>query len=509
MKMERALLLDSCREPMIRCAAATVTKDFVDSLKHVPFSIRIYLMKNPYTSFTTIILFALGSVALSLPKAFGVVPAPDGGYPRFNTAEGQKALLNLTTGVGNTAVGWSSLSSNTDGSFNTGIGTGTLLFNLGNQSTGEGVRNTATGAGALLSNSLGFQNTANGAFALFSNTEGVYNTAIGESTLFFNTIGSGNTAIGVRALYSNSMGGDNTAVGAAALPSNTEGSENTAIGSQALLSNTLGLQNTAHGAFALHLNTAGNNNTATGYRSLVSNVSGVENTAHGSLALANCTGSYNVGLAGGFNLTNGDFNIDIGNDGEPGESGTIRIGSFCCQNRVFVAGISGVTVSGGATVYIKSDGQLGTSTSSARFKQDIRDMDKASETLLALRPVTFHYKPEFDPEGIAQFGLIAEEVEQVNPDLVLRDKDGKAYSVRYEQVNAMLLNEFLKEHRKVQEQDRKIEEQEAKIAQQQKDFQSKFGEQEKQIAALTSGLQKVSARILVSTPEPAMAANNY
>src|SRR5882724_228786 len=424
MKMERALLLDSCREPMIRCAAATVTKDFVDSLKHVPFSIRIYLMKNPYTSFTTIILFALGSVALSLPKAFGVVPAPDGGYPRFNTAEGQKALLNLTTGVGNTAVGWSSLSSNTDGSFNTGIGTGTLLFNLGNQSTGEGVRNTATGAGALLSNSLG-------------------------------------------------------------------------------------LQNTAHGAFALHLNTAGNNNTATGYRSLVSNVSGVENTAHGSLALANCTGSYNVGLAGGFNLTNGDFNIDIGNDGEPGESGTIRIGSFCCQNRVFVPGISGVTVSGGATVYIKSDGQLGTSTSSARFKQDIRDMDKASETLLALRPVTFHYKPEFDPEGIAQFGLIAEEVEQVSPDLVLRDKDGKAYSVRYEQVNAMLLNEFLKEHRKVQEQDRKIEEQEAKIAQQQKDFQSKFGEQEKQIAALTSGLQKVSARILVSTPESAMAANNY
>jgi hypothetical protein len=432
-----------------------------------------------------------------LQNAQAVNPPPDGGYPGFNTAEGQRALLNLTTGVANTAVGWSSLSSNTDGSFNTGIGTGTLLFNLGNQSTGEGVRNTATGAGALLSNTLGFQNTANGAFALFSNTEGVYNTAIGESTLFFNTIGSGNTAIGVHALYSNSMGGDNTAVGAAALPSNTEGSENTAIGSQALLNNTLGLKNTAHGAFALRLNTAGNNNTATGYRALVGNVSGVDNTAHGYLALANCTGSYNVGLAGGFNLTNGDFNIDIGNDGEAGESGTIRIGSFCCQSRAFIAGISGVTVSGGATVYVKSDGQLGTSTSSARFKQDIRNMDKASETLLGLRPVTFRYKPELDPEGIAQFGLIAEEVEQVNPDLVVRDENGKVYSVRYDQVNAMLLNEFLKEHKRV-------EQQEATIAQLSKDIATVVAHAKEQDAQI----QKVSAQIEVSKPTPRMAVRN-
>jgi hypothetical protein len=287
------------------------------------------------------------------------------------------------------------------------------------------------------------------------------------------------------------MGGDNTAVGAAALPSNTQGNENTAIGSQALLSNTLGLQNTAHGAFALRLNTAGNNNTATGYRALVSNVSGVENTAHGHLALANCTGSYNVGLAGGFNLTNGDFNIDIGNDGEAGESNTIRIGSFCCQSRVFIAGISGVTVSGGATVYIKSDGQLGTSTSSARFKQDIRDMDKASETLLGLRPVTFRYRPELDPEGLAQFGLIAEEVEQVNPDLVVRDENGKAYSVRYDQVNAMLLNEFLKEHRKVQEQDRKIQDQEATIARLIKQMETVVAHAKEQ----DSKLEKVSGQI--------------
>ena len=454
---------------------------------------------------TNIRIIAVALTCFGLASlAQAVVPAPDGGYPGFNTAEGQRALLNLTTGVANTAVGWSSLLSNTDGSFNTGIGTGTLLSNLGNQSTGEGVRNTATGAAALLSNTFGFQNTANGAFALFSNTEGVYNTAIGESALFFNTIGGGNTAVGVHALYSNSIGGDNTAVGAAALPSNTQGSENTAIGAQALLNNTLGLQNTAHGAFALRLNTAGNNNTATGYRALVGNVSGVGNTAHGYLALANCTGSYNVGLAGGFNLTNGDFNIDIGNDGEAGESGTIRIGSFCCQSRAFIAGISGVTVSGGATVYVKSDGQLGTSTSSARFKQDIRNMDKASETLLGLRPVTFRYKPELDPEGIAQFGLIAEEVEQVNPDLVVRDENGKVYSVRYDQVNAMLLNEFLKEHKRVETQQATIAELKITVAKQQKGIEDLAVQLKEQAREL----QKVSDHIEMSKKITKVALNN-
>ena len=467
-------------------------------------------IKRMNTKLSCHIMMLVLACLVFAPIAQAVVPAPDGGYPGFNTAEGQKALFSLTTGVANTAVGWSSLSSNTDGSFNTGIGTGTLLFNLGNQSTGEGVRNTATGAGALLSNSLGFQNTANGAFALFNNTEGVLNTAIGESALFFNTLGGGNTAIGVHALYSNSMGGDNTAVGAAALPSNTQGSENTAIGAQALLNNTLGLQNTAHGAFALRLNTAGNNNTATGYRALVGNVSGVENTAHGYLALANCTGSYNVGLAGGFNLTNGDFNIDIGNDGEAGESGTIRIGSFCCQSRAFIAGISGVTVSGGATVYVKSDGQLGTNTSSARFKQDIRNMDKASETLLGLRPVTFRYKQELDPEGIAQFGLIAEEVEQVNPDLVVRDENGKAYSVRYDQVNAMLLNEFLKEHRKVEQQSSLLENQACKIQEQETMIAELKKEVETVVVRLKeqdSKIQEVKTEIEMSKSAPQIAGN--
>jgi hypothetical protein len=195
-------------------------------------------------------------------------------------------------------------------------------------------------------------------------------------------------------------------------------------------------------------------------------------------------------VAGGANLTSGDFNIHIGNDGEAEDSGTIRIGSFCCQSRAFISGISGVTVSGGATVYIRSDGQLGTSTSSARFKQDIRDMDKASETLLALRPVTFRYKPEFDPDEIAQFGLVAEEVEKVNPDLVVRDKDGRAYSVRYEQVNAMLLNEFLKEHKKVEKLEATLEAVNAGLQEQ------------------AAQIQKVAAQVDATKPLPHLALNN-
>src|SRR5206468_4392268 len=142
----------------------------------------------------------------------------------------------------------------------------------------------------------------------------------------------------------------------------------------------------------------------------------------------------------------------------------------------------------GVGVIVGTDGKLGTVVSSERFKDEIKPMDKASEAILALKPVTFHYKRELDPESIPQFGLVAEQVEKVNPDLVARDDDGKPYSVRYEAVNAMLLNEFLKEHRKV-------EDLEATVAQQQKGFESKIARQQKQIAALTAGLQKVSAQV--------------
>src|SRR5205814_2591240 len=159
-----------------------------------------------------------------------------------------------------------------------------------------------------------------------------------------------------------------------------------------------------------------------------------------------------LGDSAGTNLTTGSNNIDIGNKGKAGESQYIRIGTKGTHTHTLVAGISGATVAGGVGVIIDTNGHLGTVVSSERFKDKVKPMDKASEVILALKPVTFRYKKELDPAGIPQFGLVAEEVEKVNPDLVARDADGKVYTVRYEAVNAMLLNEFLKEHRKVEEQ---------------------------------------------------------
>ena len=393
-----------------------------------------------------------------LPKAEAVVPPPDGGYPGFNTAEGQNALLSLTTGSANTAVGWSSLLTNATGSFNTATGAGALLFNTANQ------------------------NTAFGAAALLFNTTGGQNTAVGVTALLNNTIGSKNTANGARALLSNTTGIQNTASGSGALSTNTTGSNNTANGESALFSNTTGVTNTASGLAALSFNTIGSNNTAIGALALSSNTTGAGNTAIGAQALQNNTsGSFNIVLVGGQNLTTGDFNIDIGNDGVAGESNTVRIGNPL-HSRTFIAGINGATVAGGTAVFINSEGQLGTTTSSARFKQDIQDMDSASEAILALRPVTFRYKPELDPKGIVQFGLVAEEVQKVNPDLIIRDGDGKPHTVRYEQINAMLLNEFLKAHRQIDA-------------------------QQKQIDALTAGLQKVSAQLEANKPAPQMVKN--
>lgn len=414
--------------------------------------------------------FALFAFACFAPShlAQAVVPPPDGGYPGFTTAEGNSALQNLTTGVGNTAAGWHSLFANSAGNLNTAIGAGTLLFNMGDN-------NTATGALALLSNTTGFYNTADGAFALLSNTEG-----------------SGNTGSGYQALYSNQTGANNAAFGYTSLYYNT-GSFNTAFGSQTLVYNTEGEQNTATGYQALAFNTTGNNNTASGYYSLRENTDGVYNTAVGNAALAhNTRGDSNIalGFAAGFNLTTGHDNICIGHVGFNAENTTIRIGHIGTQTSTYIAGITGQTVgTGGTTCYVDNDGKLGVFLSARRFKTDIADMDAASEALLALRPVTFHYKPELDKTGIPQFGLVAEEVAKVNPDLVTHDAKGELSTVRYEAVNAMLLNEFLKEHRK-------NEKQEATIAALQK-----------QVAALTAGLQKVSAQLELSKPAPETAQN--
>ncbi|PYK95298.1 MAG: hypothetical protein DME36_02535 [Verrucomicrobia bacterium] len=236
---------------------------------------------------------------------------------------------------------------------------------------------------------------------------------------------------------------------------------------------------------------------ASGNGALFSSTTGVNNTANGQNALRkNTTGSFNIALGdnAGFSLTTGSNNIDIGNKGVAAESNTIRIGKVGTQTNTFIAGISGVTVAGGVGVIIDSNGHLGTVVSSERFKDSIKPMNKASEAILALKPVTFHYKKELDPEGIPQFGLVAEEVEKVNPDLVARDDQGKVYTVRYEAVNAMLLNEFLKEHRKV-------EKLEATVVQQQKDFIARLEEQASQI-------QKVSAQLEATNPARRMVNNH-
>ncbi|MGE5212986.1 MAG: tail fiber domain-containing protein [Nitrospirota bacterium] len=424
-----------------------------------------------------------------LQQAQAVSPAPDGGYPGFNTAEGQKALFSLTTGSGNTAVGWFSLWGNTTGSFNTATGVGTLLFNTADE-------NTAVGAAALLRNTTGSSNTAVGATALFQNTAGAANTALGAGALLSNTTGNANTAVGTAALEFNTMANSNTALGHDALFFNTIGDGNTASGSGALTQNTTGNDNTANGATALLGNTTGSNNTAMGVGALFSNSTGGNNTAYGFQALANnTTGSFNIALQGGFHLTTGDFNIDIGSDGVAGEGNTIRIGDGCCQSQTFIAGISGTAVTG-SIVVVNGDGQLGVAPSSARFKEEIKPMNKASETILKLRPVAFRYKPELDPERVQQFGLVAEEVEKVSPDLVVRDKEGRPYTVRYDAVNAMLLNEFLKEHRAFVEEQRQVQEQSATIV-----------HLERQIEALAAGLQKVSAQLETTKPAPQVVNN--
>jgi hypothetical protein len=293
------------------------------------------------------------------------------------------------------------------------------------------------------------ENTAEGEDALFSLTTGVNNTACGYEALFFNTTGGANTAIGWTAMQLNTTGLKNTVVGCDGLKNNTTGSQNAALGTSALFNNTTG------------------------------------------------TGNVALGFRAGVNLTVGNNNIDIGNRGEADDTGTIRIGARRIHTNTFIAGISGTTDADGVAVVIGADGHLGTIVSSERYKDAIRPIDKASEAILALKPVTFRYKHEFDPKGIPQFGLLAEQVEKVNPDLVARDDEGKPYTVRYEAVNAMLLNEFLKEHRKVETQEKKVQQLETTVAR----LEAALKEQAVQI-------QKVSNKFELNKPAPRMATND-
>ena len=345
---------------------------------------------------TALILIALGVLALS-PAAQAVSPPPDGGYAGGNTAEGQGALLNLTSGTFNTAVGLFSLRSNTVGNFNTAIGAGALFANTAND-------NTATGAGALLSNTTGTDNTANGGLALLNNTTGTENAAFGARTLLNSTTGGGNTAVG--------------------------------------------------------------------FNALVNNTTGITNTA--------------VGFNAGFGITTADNVIVIGTN----------VGGQNLDHSCFIGEIFGATSSSGTAVFINSEGRLGTMTSSQRFKEAIEPMAQASETLFALKPVRFRYKREIDPTRTSQFGLVAEDVEKADPALVVRDKEGKPYSVRYDQVNAMLLNEFLKEHWKVEEQSCEILEQRATITELKKGMATVVAELKEQ----ASQIQKASAHLATASP---------
>jgi hypothetical protein len=383
-----------------------------------------------------------------------------------NTAVGVSALRNNTTGSGNVAVGQDACNNNQTASGNTGIGYQVLMNN-------SAADNTALGSQALVNNSSGINNTATGASALFSNTIGAYNTATGSE-----------------ALTNNINGESNTGTGASALSSNTNGANNTANGASALFHNTTGKDNTATGVNALALNQTGANNTSDGFQALLHN-----------------TGSNNaaVGFNAGANLTTGGNNIDIGANvpGVAGEANTIRIGKQGTQKSSFIAGIFGTPVTG-STVVVSSSGKLGVATSSARFKKEIKPMDQASEAILALKPVTFRYKEEIDPEKVPQFGLIAEEVEKVNPDLVARDEEGKVYTVRYEAVNVMLLNEFLKEHRMVEEQKAGLADVKSTVAKQ----EAIIAQQQKDIEALTATMQKVSERFEMNSAAPQLVADN-
>jgi hypothetical protein len=433
-------------------------------------------MKNRITLLIAI-LSALVCFGL-LPGAKAVEPtAPDTALAGGNTADGQLALGGLTTGIYNSAFGIYALLSNGAANFNTGVGAGTLLSNAGDE-------NTAIGAGALLSNTDGFNNTANGAFALFKNN-GAFNTATGDRALFNNTTGGTNTAMGVGALSHNDDGGSNTAVGVDALFGNLHGNDNTAIGTFALNVNSTS-QNTAIGVQALDHNTVGAENVATGWHALFTNVIGGGNVAIGSQALLNGTAGFNtaVGNHAGIGITTAHDVIAIGHPGAD-------VNDSC-----FIGNIRGVQTNNANAipVLIDSAGQLGTLSSSQRFKKDIIPMESASNCVLDLKPVTFHYKK--DKNNTPQFGLIAEEVAKVNPDLVVCDKEGQIYTVRYDAVNAMLLNELIKEHKKVQNL-------ETTVAQQQKGMEVLTAQLKEQAAQI----QKVSAQLEVSKPAPKTVAN--
>ncbi len=437
------------------------------------------------------IIFA---TALSALVCFGLcqqvqsaTDTPDPGpKPSSNTADGQAALFSLTTGLYNSAFGFDSLLSNSTSNFNTGVGAGTLLLDNGDPTAGEGIRNTAVGAGALLDNTTGGSNTAVGTFALFSNTDGGGHTAVGTGALQNNNASgflSSNTAVGISALVTSTSGGANVAVGEGALLAVDTGSANTAIGALAGVSYTADeSSNICIGAGTG--GTAGENNTIRIGTNLSSGGIGVLDSGAGAnfilvgaglntqgISIGTLIGFGNASIANGLSTTTGASSCNIG-------------GIF---NQTPPAGSHAVTVG--------PNNQLADATlSSRRFKKDIAPIDKLSEGLLALRPVTFHWKTDNTNEP--EFGLVAEEVAEVNLNWITRNPQGEISGVRYETIPILLLNEFLKEHKKV-------EEQQANIA----ELKSTVGVLTAQLKEQAAQIQKVSAQVEMNKPAPKVVAN--
>jgi hypothetical protein len=398
--------------------------------------------------------FVVVLVLYSCPL-FALQPPPSGGYPNDITALGDGALSNDNPPPDDTGIGYHALYSDYNGGENTAVGSEAL------QNDTEGGAEVAVGFQALLDNTSGNYNVAIGADAMVDNTTGRDSVAIGYTALQNGTTGYGNVACGFGAMVFNGTGSSNTAVGNDAM-ANSSGGKNTALGSDAMNGAT-GSENTAVGGWA-GINLAGNNNIVLGYFAAQ-------------------------------NVTSGANNIEIGNLGAKKDDAVIRIGDIKTQKKTFVAGINGVTVSSGVAVVVDKMGQLGVMTSSARFKDDIQPMKDASDVLLSLQPVTFRYKKELDSLGTPQFGLVAEQVAKVDPDLVARDDSGQPYAVRYEAVNAMLLNEFLKEHRKVEA------------------LENRLADQDKinsairaALAAQAAQIQKVNAQSPTQQPAPRLVS---
>ncbi len=416
----------------------------------------------------------------SIAQNAAIVPAgtPFGGFSFHSTGPAATDIVIDMNGY---------YAAPTDVNFNTAIGTDALSSNT------VGVYNTASGAGALQSNTTGGQNTASGADALEFNTTGNGNTASGADALYSNTTGAGNTASGTDALFSNTIGNNNTASGLQALESNTTGGANTASGYQTLQANTTGDNNTASGWEALQDNTTGYANTADGVTALQNNTTGYGNTASGTDALLHNTTGFNnvaIGYLAAINVASGNSNnIHIGNLGASTDNGVIKIGTEGTQTTANIAGIYGTSISGGTAVYINGNGLLGTVLSSRRFKEQITDMGDSSSKLLQLRPVNFYYKPEYDDGShLLQYGLIAEEVAKVYPEMVVYDKDGRVLTVKYQLLAPMLLNEVQKQNAQLQN--------EAEAIQLQAEQNRKLEDRLAALEALLSGQTPTPARPL-------------